>query len=97
MELKEPKSNILPLENIEKDNLLTTPKIKKQKKKYICYWDPISKNTLTNDYELIDKIYYLYNNVSYGIGTPKFSRRQNKLLIKPFVINYYDALYLFDK
>ena len=73
------------------------PKAKKPKKKYICYWDINSKNTLTNDYELIDKSFYLYRIASYGIGTPKFSRRQNKLLIKPFVINPYDSLYLYDK
>lgn len=73
------------------------PRLKKPKKKYICYWDINSKNTLTNDYELIDKVYYLYRIASYGIGTPKFSRRQNKLLIKPFVLNTYDSLYLYDK
>ncbi len=82
-------------------NVITTPlaarKAKKPKKKYICYWDKNSKNTLTNDYELIDKIYYLYRLACYGIGTPKFSRRQNKLLVKPFVINSYDSLYLYDK
>jgi len=80
-------------------NLLSIkrPKTKKSKKKYICYWDPISKNTLTNDYELIDKIFYLYRMACYGIGTPKFSRRQNKLLIKPFLLNPYDSLYLYDK
>lgn len=79
------------------NTVLVSSKAKKPKKKYICYWDKNSKNTLTNDYELIDKSYYLYKIASYGIGTPKFSRRQNKLLIKPFVLNSFDSLYLFDK
>lgn len=66
-------------------------------KKYICYWDPKSKNAISNDYEFIDKIFYLFRICSYGFGTPKYSRRQNKLLIKPFVLNCYDTLYLYDK
>ena len=89
-----PESNINSKDN---NTAILPPKAKKPKKKYICYWDINSKNTLTNDYELIDKSYYLYRLASYGIGTPKFSRRQNKLLIKPFVLNTYDSLYLYDK
>jgi hypothetical protein len=67
------------------------------KKKYIIYWDNVGKNGITNDYELIDEIFINFRINSHGIGTAKYARRQNKLSIKPFILNKFDVLYLLEK
>ena len=79
------------------DNKIINIKNKKQKKQFIVYWDNKSKNSLTNDYSLVDKIFYQFKICCYGMGTPRNSRRQNKCLIKPFVLNCNDTLFLYDK
>lgn len=51
---------------------------------------------IINDYKLVEEIRNKYKIICEPIGTPAISRRQNKLLIGPYMINKYDLFYLYE-
>ncbi len=65
--------------------------------KYKINWDIKSQSGYSNDYEFVDYIRNSFRIVAEGIGTPKTSRRQNKILLKPFILNKYEVFYLYHK
>ena len=50
-------------------------------------WNIKIKMGIINDYKLVEKIRNDYKIISEPIGTPAISRRQNKLLVGPYIIN----------
>jgi hypothetical protein len=71
--------------------------MEKLKEKHPVKWDTEANTCFTNDYEFVEKIRKEYRIIAEGIGTPKTSRRQNKILISPFCLNQYDSAYLYEK
>ena len=51
---------------------------------------------IINDYKLVEDIRNKYKIICDPIGTPAISRRQNKLLVGPYMINQYDLFYLYE-
>jgi hypothetical protein len=66
-------------------------------KKYILNWDNKSLVAYTDDFNFVEFVRINYKIVAEGTGTPRMSRRQNKILTKPFVLNKYEAFYLYEK
>ncbi len=65
--------------------------------KYKVKWDENLQTGYSDDYNFIDYIRNNYKIIAEGIGTPKTSRRQNKILIKPFLLNKFEVTYLLEK
>ena len=59
-------------------------------------WNIKIKMGIINDYKLVEEIRNKYKIICDPIGTPAISRRQNKLLIGPYMINKYDLFYLYE-
>ena len=59
-------------------------------------WNRKIKMGIINDYKLVEKIRNNYKIICQPIGTPAISRRQNKLLVGPYIINKYDLFYLYE-
>ena len=51
---------------------------------------------IINDYKLVEDMRKKYKVICEPIGTPTISKRQNKLLIGPYMINKYDMFYLYE-
>jgi hypothetical protein len=65
--------------------------------KYKFQWDNVTLNSYTSDYEIVENIRKKFKIIAEGIGTPKTSRRQNKILTKPFIFSKFETVYLYDK
>lgn len=59
-------------------------------------WNIKIKMGIVNDYKLVEKIRNNYKVICEPIGTPTISRRQNKLLVGPYMIHKYDLFYLYE-
>ena len=59
-------------------------------------WNKKIKMGIINDYKLVEDIRNKYKIICDAIGTPAISRRQNKLLVGPYMINQYDLFYLYE-
>lgn len=59
-------------------------------------WNKKIKMGIINDYKLVEDIRNKYKIICDPIGTPAISRRQNKLLVGPYMINQYDLFYLYE-
>ena len=59
-------------------------------------WNKKIKMGIINDYKLVEDIRNNYKIICDPIGTPAISRRQNKLLVGPYMINQYDLFYLYE-
>ena len=59
-------------------------------------WNKKIKMGIINDYKLVEDIRNKYKIICNPIGTPAISRRQNKLLVGPYMINQYDLFYLYE-
>ena len=59
-------------------------------------WNKKIKMGIINDYKLVEDIRNKYKIICDPIGTPLISRRQNKLLIGPYMINKYDLFFLYE-
>ena len=53
-------------------------------------WNSKIKMGIVNDYNIVEQMRDNYKIVCEPIGTPAISRKQNKLLIGPYMINKYD-------
>lgn len=60
-------------------------------------WNSKTNIGITENYKLVENIRDKYKIICEPIGTPMTSRRQNKLLIGPYIINKYDMFYLYEK
>lgn len=60
-------------------------------------WDPCTEFSITTDVDFVFSIRRTNSILTEPIGTPRISRRQNKVLVKPFLINKYDTCYLYEK
>ena len=59
-------------------------------------WNSKNKMGIINDYKIVEQIRKKYKIICEPIGTPAISRRQNKLLIGPYILNKYDSFYLYE-
>ena len=59
-------------------------------------WNSKIRMGIINDYKQVEEIRDKYKIICQPIGTPAISRRQNKLLIGPYIINKYDLFYLYE-
>jgi tRNA-intron lyase len=59
-------------------------------------WNSKNKMGIINDYKIVEEIRKKYKIICEPIGTPAISRRQNKLLIGPYILNKYDSFYLYE-
>ena len=59
-------------------------------------WNSKNKMGIINDYALVEEMREKYKIVCEPIGTPAISKKQNKLLIGPYMINKYDLFYLYE-
>ena len=59
-------------------------------------WNSKNKMGIINDYKRVEEIRKKYKIICEPIGTPAISRRQNKLLIGPYILNKYDSFYLYE-
>ena len=59
-------------------------------------WNSKNKMGIINDYGLVEEMREKYKIVCEPIGTPAISKKQNKLLIGPYMINKYDLFYLYE-
>jgi hypothetical protein len=65
--------------------------------KFKINWDKKSQTGYSEDYKFIDYIRNHHKIIAEGIGTPKSSRRQNKIFLKPFLLNKFEIAYLLEK
>lgn len=66
-------------------------------RKQLLLWDKKSKLFLFSDTNFVKTLREEERIKAEGCGTSTLSRKQNKLLVSPFTINKYEALYLLDK
>ena len=59
-------------------------------------WNNKIKMGIVKDYNIVEQMRDNYNIVCEPIGTPAISRKQNKLLIGPYMLNKYDLFYLYE-
>ena len=59
-------------------------------------WNNKIKMGIIKDYKLVEEIRNNYKIICEPIGTPAISKRQNKLLIGPYMINKYDLFFLYE-
>ena len=59
-------------------------------------WNKKSKMGIINNYKLVEDLRNNYKIICEAIGTPAISRRQNKLLIGPYMVNKYDLFFLYE-
>ena len=59
-------------------------------------WNSKIKMGIINDYKLVEDMRKKHKIICESIGTPTISKRQNKLLIGPYMINKYDMFYLYE-
>ena len=59
-------------------------------------WNSKNKMGIINDFKIVEEIRKKYKIICEPIGTPAISRRQNKLLIGPYILNKYDSFYLYE-
>lgn len=59
-------------------------------------WNSKNKMGIINDYALVEEMREKYKIVCEPMGTPAISKKQNKLLIGPYMINKYDLFYLYE-
>ena len=59
-------------------------------------WNSKIKMGIIKDYKLVEEMRNKYKIICEPIGTPAISRRQNKLLIGPYMINKYDLFFLYE-
>ena len=60
-------------------------------------WDAISNTGYIYDLLFVESLRNNYKIIAEPIGTPKTSRRQNKILTKPFVLSKFETFYLHEK
>jgi hypothetical protein len=65
--------------------------------KFKINWDKKSYTGYSDNYKFIEYIRSFHKIIAEGIGTPKSSRRQNKILLKPFLLNKFEITYLLEK
>ena len=59
-------------------------------------WNSKNKFGIINDYKMVEEIRTKYKIICEPIGTPAISRKQNKLLIGPYILNKYDLFFLYE-
>ena len=59
-------------------------------------WNSKNKMGIINDYTLVEEMREKYKIVCEPIGTPAISKKQNKLLIGPYMLNKYDLFFLYE-
>ncbi len=59
-------------------------------------WNSKIKMGIIKDYKLVEEMRKKYKIICEPIGTPAISKRQNKLLIGPYMINKYDLFFLYE-
>ena len=59
-------------------------------------WNSKNKFGIINDYKMVEEIRSKYKIICEPIGTPAISRKQNKLLIGPYILNKYDLFFLYE-
>ena len=59
-------------------------------------WNSKNKMGIINDYKLVEEMRNKYKVICEPIGTPAISRKQNKLLIGPYMLNKYDLFFLYE-
>ena len=59
-------------------------------------WNSKIKMGIVKDYNIVEQIRDNYKIVCEPIGTPAISRKQNKLLIGPYMLNKYDLFFLYE-
>ena len=59
-------------------------------------WNSKNKMGIINDYKLVEEFRNKYKVICEPIGTPAISRKQNKLLIGPYMLNKYDLFFLYE-
>ena len=65
--------------------------------KHKINWDEKSMTGYFQNYNFAEILRREHNILAEPIGTPKTSRRQNKILTKPFVLSKYEVFYLLEK
>ncbi len=65
-------------------------------KQFCLFWDNQSLSSYTDDYFFTEYIRKKFMIIAEAIGTPKHSRKQNKTLTKPFIINKIETFYLHE-
>ncbi len=60
-------------------------------------WDKSSNSGYTDNTQLIRQLRENNKILAEPIGTPSISRKQNKILGKPFLIYGLDMIYLYEK
>lgn len=64
--------------------------------KFSLRWDKNSLTSYSNDYKFAEYIRKNYFILAEAIGTPITARKQNKTLIKPFILNKFETFYLIE-
>ena len=59
-------------------------------------WNSKIKMGIIKDYKLVEEMRNNHKIICEPIGTPAISRRQNKLLIGPYMLNKYDLFFLYE-
>ena len=59
-------------------------------------WNSKIKMGIVKDYNIVEQMRDNYKIVCEPIGTPAISRKQNKLLIGPYMLNKYDLFFLYE-
>ncbi len=59
-------------------------------------WDNNSLTSYSDDYNFVEYIRDKFKIIAEAIGTPKIARKQNKTLIKPFILNKFETFYLLE-
>jgi hypothetical protein len=71
--------------------------ISDSKSVYFIKWDQDSLSGYTDDYGFVEYLRTTHKIFPEPIGTLKISRRQNKILSNPFVLNKFEVYYLIEK
>ena len=65
--------------------------------KFKINWDEEAMTGYFNNNTFAEQLRKDFFIIAEPIGTPKTSRRQNKILTKPFVLSKYEVFYLLEK
>jgi hypothetical protein len=61
------------------------------------FWDNDNESGYFYDISCIIILRQNFKIVVEAIGTPKTSRRQNKIMVQPFLLNKFELVYLYEK
>ena len=60
------------------------------------FWDQRSLCGITNNYDFVENIRKCFHILPEATGTAPISKRQNKVLTRPFMISNYDTFFLYE-